>query len=81
MIAAGLILFIFIGLVEKKQRSLNLNDVVIEIKHEYDNFFIDRAEIHKLINDQSNGQLLDFSVKNIDLKAIEERIKLNPIKL
>lgn len=77
MIIAGLILFIFIGLVEKKQRSRNLNDVVIEIKHEYDNFFIDRAEIHKLINDQSEEQLLDFSVKNINLKAIEERIKSN----
>jgi len=72
-----LVIFFFIGLVEKKHGHKTINQLVINIDQQYDNFFIDRATVHQLITDGNAVNIMDIMMDEIDLKNIEQRIKTN----
>ncbi len=70
-------IFFLIGLAEKKHNAKNVNQVVINIEQQYDNFFVDKGDINKLISNNNAINVMGIAMENIDLKGIEERIKTN----
>lgn len=77
VILSCLVIFLLIGLVEKKGGDKVVQQIVIGIEQQYDNFFIDRGDIHKLITNENSVNIIGKSMHEIDLKEIEERIKTN----
>ena len=77
VILSCLVIFLLIGLVEKKGGDKVVQQIVISIEQQYDNFFIDRGDIHKLITNENSVNIIGKSMHEIDLKEIEERIKTN----
>ncbi len=76
IIAACLATFVLIGLVEKNHEDKPILHIDIDIEQQYDNFFVDKADIRQLIaSDQSN--LIGISMGKVELKSIEDKIKAN----
>lgn len=71
-------IFFLIGLVEKKHGDKFVRQIVISIEQQYDNFFVDRGDIHKLVSDENKINIVGTAMDDIDLKEIEGRIKTNP---
>ena len=77
IILSGLAVFLLIGLVEKKHGDKYIQQIVISIEQQYDNFFVDRGDIHKLVSNENKINIIGTAMNDIDLKEIEERIKTN----
>lgn len=71
-------IFFLIGLVEKKHGDKFIRQIVISIEQQYDNFFVDRGDIHKLVTDENTINIIGTAMDDIDLKEIEGRIRTNP---
>lgn len=77
MALAGLLTFVLIGLVEKNHGDKAILHVAINIEQQYDNFFVDRGDIHRLISKDNSFNVIGLSMSKIELKKIEERIRSN----
>ncbi|MDN5211563.1 cell division protein FtsQ [Fulvivirgaceae bacterium BMA12] len=73
-----LAVFLLIGLAERKHNNKYIQQIVINVEQQYDNFFVDRGDIHKLITNDNTINIIGVSMEDIDLREIEERIKINP---
>ena len=73
----GLVGFLLIGLVEKKHGDKFIQQIVISIEQQYDNFFVDRNDIYKLVTNDNEINIIGKAMDEVDLKEIEERIKTN----
>lgn len=69
-----LVLASIIVFVENKQNQKTLNNVIVNIQNEYENYFIDEREILKLITDQDRELLIHKNYDSINLKRLEKRI-------
>lgn len=77
IIFSCLMIFLLIGLVEKNHGEKFVQQIVITVEQQYDNFFVDRSDIHKLITNDNAINVIGKAMNEIDLKEIEERIKTN----
>ncbi len=73
-----LAVFLLIGLAERKHDDKYIQQIIINVEQQYDNFFVDRGDIHKLITNDNTINIIGVSMEDIDLREIEERIKINP---
>ena len=73
-----LAVFLLIGLAERKHNNKFIQQIIINVEQQYDNFFVDRGDIHKLISKDNTINIIGVSMTDIDLREIEERIKTNP---
>lgn len=59
---------------ERKQGGAICNDIQIEIKNAHDNYFLDEAEILRLV-ETSGQQIKGINLERINLKRIEGKLK------
>lgn len=69
-----LIFVVTIGFVSKKQNEVLCKKIVINIKNQQGNFFINEADINELLTNNSNEMLLNLPYENFKLKELEERV-------
>ena len=69
--------FSMIALVEKKQGEKLCNEVSILIHDNGTNYFLEKEEVLSMVTDDSRKVLIGTLYDEIDLKAIEQRIRTN----
>lgn len=75
LVLAGIILVSVIGFTESKQDGEVCKDIVVKINNQYDNYFIDEADVLSLMTLNGNDIVKGASFKALNLKEIEERVK------
>jgi len=73
-----LFLFISIGFSGKKQDKKHINEVIIKIVNQEDNYFIDNLEILDLINAENTDYVLGLRIEQLNLKELEKRVRKHP---
>jgi len=73
-----LFFFIAIGFSGKKQSKKHINDVVVKILNQDNNYFIDNLEILDLINAENTDYVLGLNVGQLNLKELEKRVEKHP---
>lgn len=69
------ILFILIGFANKKQRGRYVQDVVVNIDNQFENYFIDQSDVYDLIHETGKSYLLNLDIGRLELKEIERKIE------
>ncbi len=72
------VFFVAIGFSGKKQRQRQINDVIVKIENQEDNYFIDNLEIIELINAENTDYVLGLRLDQLDLKQLEQRVLSHP---
>lgn len=73
-----LFLFISIGFSGKKQNKKHINEVIVKIVNQENNYFIDNLEILDLINAENTDYVLGLRIEQLNLKELENRVKKHP---
>lgn len=77
IIAAVVVVGIFIAFTERRQGDITVRDITVKIENEQENHFLDEADVMKLM--QLNLQnLRGTGLDEVNLKAIEQRVKSEP---
>ena len=69
--------FSAIAFVERKQDYKKIQELNILIHDEGNNYFLDKEEIHKLITADNSDFIIGSEYADVDLKAIEARVRQN----
>ncbi len=69
--------FSAIAFVERKQDYKKIQELNILIHDEGNNYFIDQEEVHKLVTADNSDFIVGREYAEVDLKAIEERVRQN----
>ena len=75
-----LIVFLVLGLLIfglNKQSELSCQSINVEILNQYDNYFLNKSEIIRLITKNGKRTILDQKARNLNLLALEQEIKAN----
>ena len=77
ILVAGSLIFTFglIGFVEKKASEKSISRIVVDIKDEYGNYFLDEADVVKLINLNNADSIGGRDFNKVNLKMLEKRVK------
>lgn len=78
IIFMSLALFVTIGFSSKRQNKKHINDVVVKIVNQENNYFIDNLDILDLINAENTDYVLGLRVEQLNLKELEKRVKKHP---
>lgn len=70
-----LILFVLIGFANKKQSNRFVQDVVVNIDNQFENYFIDQSDVYDLIHETGKSYLLNLDIGRLELKEIERKIE------
>jgi cell division protein FtsQ len=77
IIAAVVVVAIFIAFTERRQGDITVRDITVKIENEQENHFLDEADVMKLM--QLNLEnLRGTGLDEVNLKAIEQRVKSEP---
>lgn len=77
ILAAVLVVLVFIAFTERKHEEFAIRDISVKIDNEVDNHFLDEADVLNLMRvDVQN--LRGARTSDINLRAIESRIKKDP---
>ncbi|MBT1708322.1 cell division protein FtsQ [Fulvivirgaceae bacterium PWU5] len=77
IIAAVVVVAIFIAFTERRQGDITVRDIAVKIENEQENHFLDEADVMKLM--QLNLEnLRGTGLNEVNLKAIEQRVKSEP---
>jgi cell division protein FtsQ len=77
IIAAVIVVAIFIAFTERRQGDITVRDITVKIENEQENHFLDEADVMKLM--QLNLEnLRGTGLNEVNLKAIEQRVKSEP---
>ncbi len=77
LIVLVVLAFSAIAFVERKQDSKKIKELNILIHDEGNNYFLNKEEVHKLITADNSDFVIGSDYADIDLKAIEGRVRLN----
>ncbi len=75
VVLVSVLLLVLIGFANRKQQGEKCLDIVIKLGNQQNNFFIDEHDVMALMTDNGEEVLLGKHYKDINLKAIEERVK------
>ena len=67
--------FAAIGFVNKKHNAKSINNLVIHLDNQFDNFFVDENDILRLIGASEGGQIMNASLSSIDLRTLERKVQ------
>ncbi len=73
LLAVGM--FTLIGFVESKEKETRVKNVVINIDHEGNNYFVEEEDVMDLMTRNGADLIVDKKYAQIDLKEIELRVK------
>ncbi|MBT1687824.1 cell division protein FtsQ/DivIB [Dawidia soli] len=77
IIAAVVVVGIFIAFTERRQGDIAVRDITVKIENEQENHFLDEADVMKLM--QLNLEnLRGTGLNEVNLKEIEQRVKSEP---
>lgn len=68
-------LIVIIGFTSSKRSNRFINEIQIHIDDQYQNYFIDQADVIDLMNAQGQDYLLNSDLGQINLKEVERRIE------
>ena len=68
---------ILFGFTASKQAKQRVRNIVINIDHNADNFFVDKKDILKTLNDSQGDTLINRMLKSISLSALEYTLEQN----
>jgi cell division protein FtsQ len=69
------LIFAAIGFVNKKHKAKSINNIVIHLDNQFDNFFVDENDILRLIGATEGGQIMNASLSSIDLRTLERKVR------
>ncbi len=75
IIMAVIIIMSVISFAERKSDGQTCSNIVVTLKNQSDNFFVDENDIIALMTDNGEEALIGKDFNQINLKAIEERVK------
>ena len=75
LVLALLLVSAVIIFVESKQSEKTLNNVVVNIHNDYENYFIDESDVLKLITNDDRELILHKNYDSINLKKMEQRVR------
>lgn len=73
--AVAVLMLVLISFASRKQQGEQCLDIVIKLGNQHDNFFIDEHDVMALMTANGEEIILGKYYKDINLKAIEERVK------
>lgn len=74
----GVFLLVSIGFTGRKQNKKHINEVVVKITNQENNYFIDNLEVLDLINAEGTDYVLGLTMDQLNLKELENRVKKHP---
>lgn len=77
-VIGGILLFVLIGFVGKKQMDKPFSEIFIDIDYSKGNYFIHEDDIRKLINKPGDEVLTGSFAGDINLRNIEAKIEKHP---
>ncbi|MBX9850560.1 MAG: cell division protein FtsQ/DivIB [Cytophagaceae bacterium] len=79
ILVAGSLIFTFglIGFVEKKTSEKRISKIVVNIKDEYGNYFLDEVDVVNLINLNASDSVNGKDFDEVNLKMLEKRVKVH----
>ncbi len=73
----SLLVFVSIAFSGKRHGDRMINDLIIHVDNQYDNYFVDQEDVKSLINQEDATYLLTTDIGELDLKLIEKRVQRN----
>lgn len=70
-----LVLFVIIGFANKKQAARYVQDVVVNIDNQFENYFIDQSDVYDLVHETGKTYLLNLDMRQLDLREVERKIE------
>ena len=77
LVGSCLILMVIIGFASNKNSSRPIHDVIVNIKDQEGNYFIDKPEVLALLNAQNTDYVLGLAIGEVDLKLLERRLEIH----
>ncbi|MFY0653849.1 MAG: hypothetical protein JXQ96_17540 [Cyclobacteriaceae bacterium] len=74
-VLAVLVLLVAIGFTGKKQSDRFVQDVMINIDNQFENYFIDQSDVFDLVHETGKSYLLNMDIGQLDLRDIERKIE------
>lgn len=68
-------LFVIIGFTNSRLSDRPINEVEIMVDNQFENYFIDQADVLALMNSEDQDYLLNSSLGSLNLKELETRIE------
>lgn len=75
IILVSVLMLSLISFAGRKQETEQVQDIIVKLTNQHDNFFIDENDIQMLMSDNGEQVLLGAYYKDINLKEIENRVK------
>lgn len=75
VVLVSVLMLSLISFAGRKQETEQVQDIIIKLTNQQDNFFIDENDIQNLMSDNGDQVLLGAYYKDINLKEIENRVK------
>ena len=75
IILVSVLMLSLISFAGRKQEGEQVQDIIVKLTNQHDNFFIDENDIQMLMSDNGEQVLLGAYYKDINLKEIESRVK------
>ena len=75
IILVSVLMLSLISFAGRKQETEQVQDIIVKLTNQHDNFFIDENDIQMLMSDNGEQVLLGAYYKDINLKEIESRVK------
>lgn len=76
--ALVIVFFVAIGFSGKRHHDKTINEVIVKIENQEDNYFIDNLEIISLLNADNTDYVLGLRLGQLDLKELENRVLQHP---
>lgn len=75
ILLVSVLMLSLISFAGRKQETEQVQDIIVKLTNQHDNFFIDENDIQMLMSDNGEQVLLGAYYKDINLKEIENRVK------
>jgi len=74
VVISAVVLFSLIAFVNNEYDAETCNDIIVSIENQHDNYYVDKQDVVKLLNNAGEDVIVGKSFKDVNLKEIEERI-------
>jgi len=71
----GILIFLAIGFVEKKQDQIVCKDILVSIEDRYENFFVDEEDVISMVTESGQKVLKGKLMSELDLRLLEDKVK------
>jgi len=78
VVLSAIVIFSFIAFANREYSEEVCNDVIVDIENQQENYYVDKNDVIKLLNQGGEDVVIGKSFKLVNLKEIENRIIASP---